>query len=761
MIKFKHIAVLFFALLNILSVSSRADVYRIDGVLIEGNRNIDTDAIKLQLKHPTGELSDQAISEEVKNLYRTEFFDQVEASVISNAGKTYVKYSLIEKPIVRKVFIKGNDKISEEDLAKIFNFGQKRFLDKTKIEALIRSAVSYYQKDGFYDASFEYAVSPIADGQVDLTFTVQEGQRVKIRKINFQGLSDVDDGDLRSAMETKRYKWWNSWLLGSGRLNKDVLDNDKLLLRQYFLDQGFVEGNVGDPNIERNEDGIYITFSVNEGKRYKFGDIVVSGDLIEQDQQKTLEGTKAAKGEYFSAGTLRDDSFKISDKFADQGFAFVNVVPNTSLNREAGLVDISYAVSKGRQVKVGKINIKGNTRTYDNVIRRELKLSEQDTYSSTKMRRSQELLQRLGYFEEATVNMEPAQKEDEVNLNVNVREASTGQFSAGAGYSTSDGMLFNARVSENNLFGTGRNASINFDIGSKRENIILSVTDRRFDDTHLSLGADLYRTVREFSDFDRELTGGSLTAGYPLEELFGESAEDINASLKYEALAVDISNVDQDNAAQLVIDSEGNSTASGITPSITRNTLNHPFDPTKGSLQEVAVELTGLGGDERYYLGEARQSLYEPLFDLGFGDFVFSWRTKFGYGKSFNGDPLPLFRRFFPGGINSVRGYRNRSLGPQDTKGHEFGGSKQLVNNTEIIFPLVNSAGLRGVLFYDIGQAFDDNQTLKLDDLRKAWGYGIRWGSPIGPIRIEFGYPIDRQDGERGVVTNFSFGAPF
>jgi len=729
-------------------------------VLIEGNRNVDTAAVKAQLKHLSGTATKEMISEEVKALYKTEFFDDVSAQLVNLNGKQTLKYVVVEKPLVRKSYIKGNKNLTEDELAKVLNLGAKRFMDKGRIEALMRSGVAYYQKEGYYDATFDYSVVPVGEGQVDLTFNVNEGKKVKIRRISVEGLNKLDEGDLLSEMQTRSYKWYNSWLFGTGRLNKDMLDNDKLILRQYFLDHGYVDGNVGDPVIERKDDGLYIKFFANEGEQYKFGNVSVTGDLVEESPDLTLKDTAIKSGEVFSAAKLREDSFKISDKFADKGFAFVNVVPNTLVNKDSKSVDVEYSINKGKQVHVGKIKIKGNTKTYDNVIRRELKLDEQDLYSASKMRRSQELLQRLGYFEEATVNMEPSKDPDKVDLDVNVREGSTGQFSAGVGFSSAEGVLFNARVAENNLMGTGRSADINFDIGTENNNLIIDLNDRRFQDTYLALGASAFRTVRQFTDFDRTLTGGSVTAGYPLEQVFGEWAQDISTSLKYEALNIKIDNI-QDTAAQLVKDSAGTSTESGFTPAITRSTLNSPIDPTEGSLQEVSVELAGAGGDQEFYLIEGRQSLYYPLLKFGNGPLVFSIRTKVGYGETFNDDPFPLFRRYFPGGINSVRGYKNRSLGPKDANGNEFGGSKQLVNNAELIFPLVGSAGLKGVAFYDAGEAFDDNKDIDIADLRQAYGLGIRWSSPIGPIRVEFGFPIERQQGERRMVTNFSFGAPF
>lgn len=736
--------------------------FKVDEIAIDGNRRIDTAAIKMQLKVSPGMVTAEQVSGSIKELYRTGFFDQVSASVVTSDTKpvrSILKFVLVEKPIIRKIFITGNEEVKEKDLSDIFKFDTKRFIDNSKIEQLKKNAISFYQSKGFYDVAFAHTVVPVGENQVDLTLTVSEGTRYKIRGIEFKGLKDIDQSDLRSVMETKRYKWWSSWLFSTGRLNPGQIDNDRNLLRQYFVDHGYIDATVGEPEIEKRDDGLYIVLQASEGRQYKIGKVRATGDLVDGDEAKTLEGIGSQTGEVFSAAQIRDDAFKISDKFSNIGYAFVNVTPGTEIERDPGTVNLNFSVEKGKSVTVDKINIRGNNKTYDRVIRREMKIDEQDAFSSAKVRRSQEVLQRLGYFEEVGVTPE-TKGEDKVDLNVNVREASTGSFSVGAGYSSSDGALFNTRVSESNVFGTGRSVSANVDIGTQSNNYIISYNDRRFNDSYWSLGSDILRTERDFSDFNRTLTGASIYTGYPLEQVFGEWANDMSFSFKYEYLNIDISNVNPLNAAPLVIQSEGTSSASGVTPKLTRNTIDNPLNPTKGSRQELSSEFAGLGGNEEYYLLEARNTWYHPLYKSSFGNFIFSWRTVVGYGDSYTSEPFPLFRRYFPGGINSVRGYRNRTLGPKDARGNEYGGSKELVNNWEMLFPIINSAGLQGVVFYDAGQAFDDNQSIQIKDLRLAYGAGLRWTSPLGPIRIEFGFPIAREEGESAMVTLFSFGAP-
>ncbi len=729
-------------------------------VEIDGNRRIDTGAVRSQIENLSGRVSEAQLSEDVKTLYNSGYFDQVLLSILPHGdGTVTVKFTVTEKPIARKILIKGNDEVSEDDLADVLKLEGRRFVDRSKIQTLMRKAQRYYQAQGYYDATLDYSSTPVGENEVDVTFHVNEGKRYYVREVVLQGVHDLDEDEMRAPLQTQRYKWWSSWLFGTGKVSEEMTEADKQILKQYLLDHGYIESNVGDASIEKREDGLYVVFDVAEGQEFKIGKITASGDLVDGSKEKTVEDLKSEGGEVFSASNVRADIFTITDRFGDEGYAFANVVPNTSLNRDNGTVDLDFSSTKGKPVKIGKITITGNEKTYDNVVRREMRIQEQHRYSGTKVRKSQTMLERLGIFDEVTVNNKPTADPAVIDLDVNVKEGSTGSFTAGAGYSTANGAVFNTKLSENNLFGTGNKLNLNLDFGSQISNQVLSFDNPRLNDSHFSFGADVLRTTRQYQDFNRELAGGSTSLGYPAELVFGEWAQDIAMTAKYEILATDIRDV-ADDSAQLVKDSVGRSSASAVTPGLSRSTLDNPGNPTKGSRQNLTVEFAGLGGDQQFYLFEARNAWYYPLLKGEFGEFTLADRTSFGYGQSLNDDPFPLYRRFFPGGINSVRGYQNRTLGPADINGQEYGGSKQFINNVELIFPLVTSAGLRGVVFYDVGQAYDDNEAFEVSGLRQGVGYGIRWNSPMGPIRFEIGYPIARQEGEAAQQTMFSFGGP-
>lgn len=759
-IRFTKAAILLSFLLFTLNAHSEEIMHASD-LQIQGNKRIDIEAIKLQIKSNPSSFSSEDISKDVTTLYQTGFFDKVDAT-LSDSNGSHLIFKVSEKPLVRKVFIKGNDDISEGDLAEILKFGEKRFFDKNKVSSLERNVVTFYQTKGYNDAAISHESTEVGDNQVDVTFSVTEGKRYKLRKISFRGLNLIDADDLKDVMQTRTYSWYKSWILGTGRASEEVLQADRAAIRQFFLDHGFIEGTVSEANVtsEKDSGDVEVSFDVHEGKEFKIGKITASGDLVEDNAEKTLDGIKSKEDKVFNGTQIRQDSFTISDKFGDQGYAFANVVPNTDVKSEDGIVNIDFQTTKGKKVSINRINIKGNEKTYDNVIRRELKVQESQLYSSSKIKRSQALLTRLGYFDEVNITNETIPgRDDLVDLNVNVKEAkTTGSFSVGAGYSTTDGTLFNARLSENNIFGTGRRLDLNADIGSQRNNVSAAVSDRRLLDTDLSGSVEGFRSSRTFYDFEKILTGGAVSFGYPLENWFGETFEDFNTNIRFEGANVDINRVEA-NSAILIRNSAGTSSLLDITPSITRNTINNPLNPTSGSMQVLSFETAGFGGDNEYYLVEARNTVYYPFAETSIGDFTFSNRTRFGYGKSLNDDPFPLFKRYFPGGINSVRGYDPRKMGPSEN-GSVYGGSKQFINNAEMLFPLINSAGIKGVLFYDCGQAFIDNQSIDFSLLRQSWGFGIRWLSPMGPLRFEFGFPIARKEGEDSMQPMFTFGAP-
>ena len=347
-----------------LSLCAQENVFNVSDVNVVGNKKTDTSALLFQVEAKAGQVSHTTVDKDIKSLYGTGFFEQVEAVLSQNSqGRKVLQYVVTEKPIVRKVFIEGNKGIDNEDIETALDYRPGRFFDALQSKKAIERVESAYQGRGYYDAAIEYSIVPTGENKVDVTFKINEGEKYKIRRVSIIGLKILDDDDLLTKIQTTSYKWWSSWLLGTGRLNQDMLDNDRNILRQELLNNGFIEGTVSEPMIKKEDRRLYVSFRIDEGPQFKLRQIGAHGDLIDSNEVKTLEGIESKPGDIFNSSTLRADALAISDKFTDIGYAFANVVPDTNIDKSNLLVDVNYQISKGNLVTVDRINIRGNQKT--------------------------------------------------------------------------------------------------------------------------------------------------------------------------------------------------------------------------------------------------------------------------------------------------------------------------------------------------------------------------------------------------------------
>ena len=747
------------------STADVAQVKLVSKIEVQGNRIIDEAAVKLRVTSMPGEPVNAAkVDNDIKELYKTGYFENVEAreGYRSNEPGKVLVFVVSERPTIRNVYLEGNKAVSDESFKDKMGGSIRRFYDEKKIRKGVEEVIKSYHEKGYREAKVDYNAKPVSDEegpQVDVTFDFNEGRETLIREVAFEGNSNISTSELRKLVETTRYKWWSSWLFGTGVVQKDLLARDAGAIHEYYMTKGHVNVRVTEPEVQETANGLKVVFKIEEGPVFKVRSVKASGTLLDDDMEKTLEGTELKPGDIFDVSLMRKDVFTINDKFGGIGYAFSNVVPEPDINSETETIDLNYIVDKGHENYINRINVSGNKKTRDNVLRRNLKIHDGDKYSSTKLERSRTLIERTGYFEEVTLNTEPSVYDDAVDVSIDVKEGRTGSFNVGAGVSTLDGLILMTRLSESNVMGTGNNIDLSVDTGNYSKTYSAAFSNPRINDTYLSGGIDLFITDRKYDDFDVDRRGGILSFGYPVWFLGEEHIDDVRFHVDYELTKIDIYNVSS-SAAGLVHDQKGRSTNSSITPSIIRNTINNPLDPTSGSRQQVSFEYAGLGGDQKFWLLGLSNTMYFPLTDSH--KLVFAHRIRADYGDTYSGDQkFPLFKRFFPGGINTVRGYRGRQLGPRDINSREYGGDKQLVTNFEIIFPIFTDVGLKGVLFYDAGQAFDDDQSIRVDKLKHAWGFGIRWRTPMAPIRLEFGFPINHGEyGSGGMVVNFSLGMP-
>ncbi len=763
-------------LLSSLAYSQVGAASRAAEVRVAGTHRVEAGAVRAQITIQPGEEIDyDAIDSDVRAIYELGLFENVWVTELSAESGTILTYHVKEHPYVAEIVFEGVDEVSEEDLAAEVKIRERAIYDPRKAWEGLRDAHKLYASEGYPDTTIEIELRPIGDQEVKVVYAVNEGELVRVDKIKFEGVKAFDHDRLRKVMATKE-RWWFSWLTGAGLLNEDEIASDVERLTAFYYDNGYIQVRIDEPVIERGDDGLIIRMKIDEGPHYSVGDVSFAGDLLMTDDELRFF-SRVKTGDGFKASALREAIFSLVEGYGNLGHAFAEVVPQTSINESDRLVDIVFEISSGPSVTVRRVEIRGNTKTRDHVIRRELQIHEGQTFSGEGLRRSREAIRRLGFFDEVELTTNRTEVEDQLDLLVQVKEGRTGTFSAGAGFSSGDNFVFNARVSEQNLFGRAQRAVLNADFGSTRQNFQLSFTEPWFGGRPLSLGGDLFNWKLEFDDFDRGGTGFAIRSSYPLRDLgyesfLGLSLARVRIGLEYRLEQAEIDAVAGDAPPEIKIE-EGTSLTSSISPRLIRSTLDHPFDPARGSRQVLSAEFAGLGGESDFIKLEASGRWYWPVFRTKGGRiFVYSLGTTLGYGigdSGTSGEELPLFERYFPGGINSHRGFETRTLGPTGVtiddgeiiNEEEIGGSSQLIFNNDFLIPIIPDAGFKGVLFFDAGNAFTAEDGLDVGDLRYAVGWGIRWLSPLGPLRVEIGYPLDPEDDEDSSVVQFSFGAPF
>jgi outer membrane protein insertion porin family len=754
-------------------------------VRVEGNRRVDSASIRVHIDIDQGDLVDRgAIDEDIKSIYAMGFFDNIYVTLLERDGAMIVTYLVEERPYVTDVVFEGNESVKAEDLEAVINITARTIFDPRRVVTGLEAARKLYTSEGYPDAKIDFEVEVDADNSATIVYSVEEGDLIRVGEIEFEGVDAFTDRELRKLMTT-RTEWMFSFLTGAGLLNEDELATDVERVTAHYYDHGYLQARVDEPKVERDGDALRVRIKVEEGPLFRVGALEFTGDvLMEEDELKQRLLLK--QGDVFRASQLRESIFSLTEAYGNLGYAFADVVPDTRIDAENDEMDVRFNFDAGEIVTIRRIEVRGNTKTRDEVVRRELGLDEGAKFSGTGLQSSKRAVRRLGFFDEVELSTERTENADEVDLVVDVEEGRTGAFSAGAGFSSADSFLFNARVSEQNLFGRGQRLVLNADLGSVRQNFRLAFTEPWFRDLPLSVGFDLFSWQLEFDRFTRGGTGIALRSSYPLRRLgfasfLGFPLYRVRAGLEYKLESTVIDGLDV-FAPEDVWAEERTQLTSSVTPSIFRNTLDHPFDPNTGSRQSLSAKIAGLGGEAEFFKVDLSGRWFFPLGEI-LEDrlLLYSFGATIGYGLGTEGPQgrdLPIFERYFPGGINSVRGFDTRELGPtqqvcdphgvadyppthdDDCLDEQIGGSSQIIVNNELIISVLPEAGVKAVFFFDAGNAFVEEDAFKLSEVRYAVGWGVRWLSPFGPLRIEIGYPLDPEEGEDSPVIQFSFGAP-
>ena len=571
-----------------------------------GNVRIDSGAISRKIKSKAGDFYNPAsLREDLKAVFKMGYFEDVRIEVEESEKGKIVTFEITEKPIIRSVEYTGLDALPEEDVSEVVNLGTNTILNPNKVNNGVEAIKALYKSKGYYNTTVTAQISYPDKGYAELRYIVEEGDKVYIKEIKFIGNKTFDSDELEDIIESSE-KNWLSWLTDGGLMKQRILAQDVARLGSFYNNQGFLEAKIGEPKVDQDKEWLYITFTIEEGPRYRVGTVTFSGDLLE-DKQVLRSFLSIQNEEFINRQVLREDVLKITDFYSENGFAFADVRPRTKKSATGARVDIDININKGELVYIQRIVTKGNSRTRDNVIRRELNIAEGGIFNSKALRTSTQRLQRLDFFEEVNIVPEPALDPSKMNITVQVKEKSTGQFSIGAGYSSVDSFMVMGEISENNFLGRGDRLSLAANLSGTSNRFNLGYTDPHFRDSQLSVGADLFNWFREFEDYDKDSKGGALRLGYPVFEKWRGYGS-------YSYTDTELSNVSE-FASRIIIDSMDIRITSAVKFGMVRDTRDRRSGASRGSENSITIKYAGgpLGGDAEFTRLEGFSSWYFPL----------------------------------------------------------------------------------------------------------------------------------------------------
>ncbi len=721
-------------------------------VVVSGNKRIEADAIKSKIGTGPGDIYlAKSLARDLKSIYAMGYFEDIRVEEEQVPGGKIVFFKVKEKPTIRVIRIKGNRVYDDEEITENLTLKTGAILNIFKLNSNIKRIEELYKEKNYHNVGVEFKVQQLEHNQADIDFIIKEGEKVRIKSIEFQGNSVYSDKKLKKMMKISE-KGFFSWVTSSGELNGEDLTQDAARLAAFYQNSGYIKARVGDPEVRFEENWIYIDIKIDEGPRYKVGQVKIDGDLVVSEEQ-LLKTLKINKETFYNRSVIRDDVLAVTDFYSDIGYAYADVAPQIKKNDEKLQVDITYSIDKGARARFEEIVISGNTKTRDKVIRRELKVYEQGLFSGRRLKRSVRNLHRLDYFEDIKVDTPMGSADDRMILKIDVTEKPTGTFSFGGGYSSIENLFAVFSISQRNLFGRGQFLNLKAQLGGTSTRYTLSFTEPWLFDIPLAAGFDLYDQDIDYDDYDKHSIGGALRFSYPVYDF-------TRVYLSYRYDRADINNISE-GASDLVKELEGFNTTSSITTALQYDSRDQVFSPTKGQNHSFSIEYAGLGGDIAFTKYLAETGFYVPLFwkITGF------LHAKTGFVQENSGGKLPDYERFYLGGMNSLRGFGWRDVSPTEKNSIgddvRIGGDKFVQFNAELLFPLIKDAGLMGVLFFDTGNAYNNDEAIDLGNLRESVGYGIRWYSPMGPIRLEYGHILDPRKDEGTGQWEFTMGTAF
>ena len=729
-----------------------ASVYVRD-IKVEGLERVEVETVLSYVDIKKNTIIDDAkMDASLKQLYATGLFNDVSLNM-KNDGLLIIKVA--ENPIINKDLFDGNDKVDDEMLKGELQLAPRSTYSRAKVQEDVQRILEIYKRTGRYAVVVEPQIIERDQNRVDLIFKIDEGPLASINKVNFVGNKHYSDDDLQSEIMSKESRWYRIFS-SAENYDSEKTNYDKELLRRFYFKRGYADFRVVSAVAELSPDkkSFVLTFVLDEGKRYKIRSLDITSDIADVDTAALKPAVQLETGDWYNADKVEKSVTALTDELGKKGFAFVDVEPEMTKDTAAGEIDLTFHVKEGERIFVDRINITGNTRTYDKVIRREFRIDEGDAFNVSKIKDSRRNVENLDYF--SKVNIETMPKDDnKADINVDVEEKSTGYFNVGVGYSTVNGALVRTGVTENNFRGLGQRLGLDIGVSQRSQEYDVSFTEPYFLNRRLRAGFDLFRTEQDYQDegsYDSESTGGRLRLGW-------NYTDDLSQQFRYTLRQDKISNVDSE-ASYYIKEEAGKYNDSSVGQTIVYDKRDSAFNPKEGYFISFGNDVSGLGGDEKYLKFDAKLYQYYTLADY----YTFKLFANAGYITGYGGKDVRLSNRYYLGG-STLRGFDVAGIGARDKYTDDaLGGNWMLYTGGEVMFPIgLDELGIKGRTFVDMGMlGKPDNINTSVVEYssspRVAAGFGFQWLSPMGQIDIDFAFPIVKEDYDETQVFRLNFG---
>ena len=723
-------------------------------IIVQGNNRLDPSVIIRDSLINTNNLSPKDLSTAIKNLYKTGYYENVNIFRQENIIFINIK----ENPLIDRISIEGNKEISDEIILSEIESKTRNVYSTDVIKNDVRKIQTIYKRSGYFSTFIEPKYIRLDQNRVNLVFEVYEGKEASIRRINFLNNKVFSDSTLKDVISSSEYRWYEFW--GSNdRFDRDRVNYDKDLLKEYYFKNGYIDFNIISANssLVKNKKDFIVNFNLSEGKRYKINNVVVNSTIRKLSNDKLSKLLEIESGDWYSTDSIDKSIKKINEKTSEIGYAFVDVMPKIRKIKN-NKVDIVFDVNQGSKIYIDRINIKGNIKTEDKIIRREIEFVEGDPFNSLKLRQSEKNVRSSGLFENVEFKVDELQGTNKSSIDVEVTERSTGEFSVGAGFSSLDGALGNIGVKESNVFGQAKELALQLGLSTRRSSIDLSYTDPYFLDSDVAAGIDLFnirRNNKTYSGYKHNIIGFKLRSGY-------EIVDDFSHISSYTLKRDKIHDID-DSTSTFIKEQKGKRVNSIIGQALQYDKLNDRLNPTDGYRIRLDLDYYGLIGDSEHFATEFKLANFYRITDSG-GVFLGSF-LEAGYIASIK--EVKINDRFFLNG-DRLRGFKNLGIGPRDTSTSDaLGGEIYYVARNELHFPLglPEELGVSGLAFADIGTVYNTSSSGSLIEdetsLRASAGLGLTWISPFGPVKFFLSNPFLKENYDKKEIFRFSFGTTY